>query len=501
MGLDLRDDGEDIPREVPKRAESADVAGGWDDLPGTVQVADETNVTDANRSDEDSSWDGHAVDVQPTPSQNTAIDTGPDSNDGWDHLPGGDSAVPDSSADSPEVVPEADIQGDVLAAPGSENSADDVREEDDGWDTALGVEHVGKAADAPPESETSDPTSDFLDHRWETGPRTDRPADAPERPAPDAHVPADAVPGDGWGLPPVPDVGNPSADEVAEQPATAMETPEDFREQAVEDARQAVQDAQDTSPQGAADFASEPAPVNDDVAPNDLRAEHRNIRDSVEGSDAHKAESLNDAKDYAEGLGIQYVDYKGFDQETANETNATLEALLDRYPEVGGLRSLGTIQARDAELMARHSKDMGPVSDSTIAETAPPTFGVYSGIAVNELWAGDSKASEADLQRQRLRQDHPPGLDSMSGVIAHEFGHVVYNDIEQAGDGKDVLGVSSEVYDNGRDWVRANISSYGTVSERECFAEAFAEYHLSPQPREAALRVGEAVDDYYRRRV
>lgn len=257
-------------------------------------------------------------------------------------------------------------------------------------------------------------------------------------------------------------------------------------------ARQAVERAYD----------DEPAPPPDDKPPDptasDQQGEHRTIGDAIGRSEANEARTLDAAKDYAEGLGIEYVDFRGFDQPTANETNATLEALLEKYPDIPGLRTLSTIQSRNAEL-ASLGHDMPHVSGDTIAETGSSRLGAFAGIVINESWASHHDVARAELERQEHEHSHPPGLNSMHGVVAHEFGHLVYNDIRQAGDGEPVLDALRAVFSD--DAVAAIVSVYAKKSESECFAEAFAEYHLSAKPRDAARSIGRAIDDYYSSRV
>jgi hypothetical protein len=247
-------------------------------------------------------------------------------------------------------------------------------------------------------------------------------------------------------------------------------------------------------------IVDEPAPERDGGGPE---REHAPIADAIVLSDAHKALNLDEARSYAENdVGIEYADFSGFDQATANETNATLEALRDRYPSVPGLRSVSTIQTRDAEVREGGLLEPPPVDQQTIAETAPQTWGAYSGVALNESWASDYAGATQDLEDQVANGGHPIGTGSIAGVITHEFGHLLANDLRvnhAVVYEKAVAPVLNDLSSNESTEIKTEVSGYAAKSSDELVAEAFSEYQLSPSPRRCALLLGEAMDTAYRR--
>lgn len=232
-------------------------------------------------------------------------------------------------------------------------------------------------------------------------------------------------------------------------------------------------------------------------------SEHQTIREAIKRSEANSVLSLAEAKYYAEdSLGVEYADFAGFDQQTANETNATLEALRARYPDVQGIRSLSTIQARDAELKEKDLLEPNDIDPRTIAEAAPLRWGAYSGIALNESYASDYERTVKDLQRQVAEGGHPPGLESVSGVITHEFGHVLANDLEINHPEiymQEIRPVLDAIWSRGREHIRNGLAAYAASSCDELLAEAFAEYQFSSKPREYAKVIGGAIDRAYQR--
>lgn len=247
-----------------------------------------------------------------------------------------------------------------------------------------------------------------------------------------------------------------------------------------------------------------------DAVESALRMPDEGLEDAAIGSDfrqrmsrseALETLSLTEAEDYArENIGVERVDYSEFDDSTAREVNATLEVLRDKYPEVGGLEYLGSIQRRNSA-MCEERPDLAAARQVDIAEPKPEVVAValrdsdeFNGIAINKLWASDSQTSSIETQLSEFRGDSSEGTGSMSGVVAHEFGHLVEYHLEAKGDFDDIKEKLGELESQGRIHVREHVSTYATKNEAELFAELFAEYQLSNEPRDPARSVGEMVD-------
>jgi hypothetical protein len=225
------------------------------------------------------------------------------------------------------------------------------------------------------------------------------------------------------------------------------------------------------------------------------------FRERVAESEAQDVVSLGEAEDYArDDLGIEQVDYSDFDQQTANEVNATLEVLRDKYPEVGGIEYLGSIQSRNQAIEERRP-DLAAESRAEIREPADGVVAValrntgeFNGISINRAWSGDYVSSSIGSQLSEFQGESSQGSGSMSGVVAHEFGHLVEYHLQESGQLDEVNDRLSEIKANGRHYVRDEVSTYANKSDAELFAELFAEYQLSDSPREPARILGTTVD-------
>jgi hypothetical protein len=237
----------------------------------------------------------------------------------------------------------------------------------------------------------------------------------------------------------------------------------------------------------------------DTVEPSDFR-------DRVAQSEAHEALSLKEAEDYArDDLGIEQVDYSDFDQRTANEVNATLEVLRDKYPETGGIEYLGSTQGRneamrseDPDLAELRSSETRDPDSNEVAVTLRETPG-YNGISMNRDWSGDYDKANRAVRKDERDGGSAEGTGSISGVIAHEYGHVVENHLRAMGQFDDIAAEVQETFDFGPLLVSSEVSAYARKSKQELFAEAFAEYQMKDHPRPFAERLGKLVDEKFKR--
>jgi hypothetical protein len=229
--------------------------------------------------------------------------------------------------------------------------------------------------------------------------------------------------------------------------------------------------------------------------------EQSDFQQKVAHSEAQDVLSTSEAEDYArEKLEIPRVDYSDFDQKTANEVNATLEVLRDKYPEVGGFEYLGTIQGRN-EAIKRENPELAAIRREETAEPAESVAAVnlresdgYNGITINREWASDFSRSTYNARKDEVFEGSARGTGSVSGIVAHEFGHSVENHLRDSGQFGEVQSKLNQIKSGGFEYVASKVSRYATSSDQELFAELFAEHQLNAEPREPAREVGEIVD-------
>lgn len=241
----------------------------------------------------------------------------------------------------------------------------------------------------------------------------------------------------------------------------------------------------------------EPLPVKPTVKPKPKAKPKEKPEDKPTDKLQAKAKSIRAAQDFAkQNLGFDYVNYRGLDVEVANHINDTIIKIQTRFPELKG--TVGEIQP-----VPRGSA----VAAMGVFVTLPS-----SGVPSQILQHGrDYKYGLKHVEEVHKRSVsvgfHPKGTEDISSIIWHEYGHA-YANLQS---GKKIAAKEPTdwqrrhaAYDNDRTnhslerkWVekaaksqnmtasdfKASISRYATASNAETFAEAFAEFFISPNPR------------------
>jgi hypothetical protein len=106
---------------------------------------------------------------------------------------------------------------------------------------------------------------------------------------------------------------------------------------------------------------------------------------------------------------------------------------------------------------------------------------------------------EYGVERKAMDRDvrigwHPPGANSVKGVVDHEIGHVLDYHFEFSND--PVIEEMSESLTIGN--VRGGLAEYATVNPKEFFATVWCEYKNNPQPREIAMKFGSRMEQIMR---
>lgn len=127
-------------------------------------------------------------------------------------------------------------------------------------------------------------------------------------------------------------------------------------------------------------------------------------------------------------------------------------------------------------------------------------------VQLNPLWWNDWDKLQTRYERDVKTGWHPKGTDARA-IIIHELGHAVEGMLTNAGilAGYDTdwrLHATSEALRDqlfqDKAAIRAEVSTYATMDAHECFAELFAEYVCSEEPRPAAVRFGKILDELLR---
>jgi hypothetical protein len=156
------------------------------------------------------------------------------------------------------------------------------------------------------------------------------------------------------------------------------------------------------------------------MAPTDRRS---TMAKEIDNSPLGATGDLDSATAQARALGFQNVDLSEFDLAAANEVVATLTKLRERFPTVSGLEYIGSANKHRMPGIKKNDENVVAYTAHAGHETAG-----WRGIAVSDKFAGNAAKTNPQLARDERTGWSATG--SLSGVIAHEFGHAVQNHLE-----------------------------------------------------------------------
>lgn len=246
-----------------------------------------------------------------------------------------------------------------------------------------------------------------------------------------------------------------------------------------------------------------------------------------EGDYFTPAKSIKEANEYAQNvLGIPHADYKGTTVEIANEWNRGLADNFRRFPELrDNFDFVGTCQNRNKlakkelypyvmdkfkrlnpgytekqleKAVKQHitKKYAPPISSHVYAQSCKT--GKIKGVTISARWQGEKFL--ASIKEDVVFKFHPQGCDTIRSILDHEIGHQIddmldlWDNVEIARlyrsmtPGEMTNSLSRYAWDNSN-----------MIKEREFVAEAWAEYVNNPEPREVARKVGEIIEEEYRK--
>lgn len=239
------------------------------------------------------------------------------------------------------------------------------------------------------------------------------------------------------------------------------------------------------------------------------------------------AKSIKEANEYARDvLGVPHADYKGTTLEVANEWNRGLFDNFKRFPELrDNFDFVGTCQNRNKlakkelypyvmdkfkrlnpgytekqleKAVKQHitKKYAPPISSHVYAQSCKT--GKIKGVTISAKWQGEKFLNS--IKEDVVFKFHPQGCDTIRSILDHEIGHQI-DDMLDLWDNVEI----AKLYRSMTPGEMTNkLSRYAwdnsnRIKEREFVAEAWAEYVNNPEPREVARKVGEIIEEEYRK--
>ena len=239
------------------------------------------------------------------------------------------------------------------------------------------------------------------------------------------------------------------------------------------------------------------------------------------------AKTIKEANAFAmDVLGIPHADYKGTTIEIANEWNRGLHDNFKRFPELrDNFDFVGTCQNRnklakkelypyvmdkfkrvnpgytEAQLDKAvkqyiTKKYAPPISSHTYAQSCKT--GKIKGVTISNRWQGEKFLDS--IKEDVVFRFHPQGCDTIRSILDHEIGHQI-DDMLDLWDNVEIARLFKSMTPGEMTnklsryaWDNSNM-----MKEREFVAEAWAEYVNNPEPREVARKVGEIIEEEYRK--
>lgn len=249
------------------------------------------------------------------------------------------------------------------------------------------------------------------------------------------------------------------------------------------------------------------------------------------------ASTLQEAEIYArETLGISLVSYSGCSLEVVNSWNEGLQDSFLRFPKLREyLNCSGEMHQRNKWVKAEVEKillkeyqnmyanygddvlkdlakkeaekwmhrNMKIPNDAIAASWNPgiEALQAFTGITMNRDRVRNSKALKKTLESQEAGKDSPVGCNTIRYILDHEIGHQLDKML-----GLFELPEIQELYDTRtKEELTEGLSRYSwnNINKNrysEMIAEAWAEYCNNPEPREIARKVGETMEQEYRKK-
>nr|DAJ06623.1 MAG TPA: minor capsid protein [Caudoviricetes sp.] len=249
----------------------------------------------------------------------------------------------------------------------------------------------------------------------------------------------------------------------------------------------------------------------------------------------NEAKRIKEAEDYARGLGIGTVSFKGADIVTANAMNRALANALNYCPKLADkIKFFGTTQEKnklfkadlakyyDKSLRAKYPRQSDTwyaqqskrAASITVGKVSPRNWAEayngkvnstdkdlidicqkYAGISVNSKFAKDSVTFAQNIADSVKVKWHPQGCDTIESVFDHEFGHQLDYLLDIRSD-KDIQ-KAWQAFKNLTPSDRRNTLSEYAYSDNkiaEFIAEGYAEYKNNPTPRKWAKIIGDWIE-------
>lgn len=239
------------------------------------------------------------------------------------------------------------------------------------------------------------------------------------------------------------------------------------------------------------------------------------------------AKTIKEANAFAmDVLGIPHADYKGTTIEIANEWNRGLHDNFRRFPELReNFDFVGTCQNRNKfakkelypYVMEKYKrlnpglteaqldkavkqyitkKYAPPISSHTYAQSC--RTGKIKGVTISNRWQGEKFLDS--IKEDVVFKFHPQGCDTIRSILDHEIGHQI-DDMLDLWDNVEIAKLFKSMTPGE---MTNKLSRYAwdnsnRMTEREFVAEAWAEYVNNPEPREVARKVGEIIEEEYRK--
>lgn len=265
--------------------------------------------------------------------------------------------------------------------------------------------------------------------------------------------------------------------------------------------------------------------------PKDTKQSEKDFPKSIDNSEKsgkieyREAKTIEEAEQFAKGLGVRGFFNKGITLEHVNEMNKAFILYKSKYFKIE-IASIGSGQFRNKELKDRYYKQKleelrksygGSYSDRVLQLTAKKfanrvagkadyaavtirgteryvAWGKeYNGIFINDKYGKMQKKDFENYFQSLVKERYSPqGCGTFKALLDHEFAHALDNAYDVSSQGY-IVNLFASLSQNE---VINGLSKYATTNRKEFIAEAWSEYKNNPNCREIAQKVGKFMENY-----
>ncbi len=200
---------------------------------------------------------------------------------------------------------------------------------------------------------------------------------------------------------------------------------------------------------------------------------------------------------FATGNIAEHVDFHEIPQSVSQKLTDAIQDNIKKYPFMQGHFSfIGSAHAK----LAQDLGDNIGADENVEAFYKPEPLGGRGRIcfSAEALQRAETRAQILAKANHQDTTFHPPGTNTIKGIVDHEFAHAIWHRLALDDYKKGIKPIHKYIIkyiaEHSQDDIAKNLSRYAKTNAAEFFAEAFSELQNNSNPRPLAKKIGELLD-------